>query len=79
VLALDAVWEPLDALDPLAKQVMVEAITAAIAHDGRLAVAEAELLRTICAVLHCPLPPMLERDGLGIRREPSMADHASRR
>ena len=36
VLALDAVWEPLDALDPLAKQVMVEAITAAISHDGRV-------------------------------------------
>ncbi|HEY5972407.1 MAG TPA: M48 family metallopeptidase [Pseudoxanthomonas sp.] len=62
VLALDAVWEPLDALDPLAKQVMVEAITAAISHDGRVSVAEAELLRTICAVLHCPLPAMLERD-----------------
>ncbi|MDQ3230170.1 MAG: M48 family metalloprotease, partial [Pseudomonadota bacterium] len=61
VLALDAVWEPLDALDPLAKQVMVEAITAAISHDGRVSVAEAELLRTICGVLHCPLPPMLER------------------
>ncbi|MGV8930789.1 MAG: M48 family metallopeptidase [Luteimonas sp.] len=61
VLALDAVWEPLDALDPLAKQVMVEAITAAISHDGRVCVAEAELLRTICGVLHCPLPPMLER------------------
>ena len=30
-------------------------------HDGRVSVAEAELLRTICAVLHCPLPPMLER------------------
>ena len=61
VLALDAVWEPLDALDPLAKQVMVEAITAAASHDGRICVAEAELLRTICGVLHCPLPPMLER------------------
>ena len=61
VLALDAVWEPLDALDPLAKQVMVEAITAAASHDGRISVAEAELLRTICAVLHCPLPPMLDR------------------
>ena len=61
VLALDAVWEPLDALDPLAKQVMVEAITAAVSHDGRISVAEAELLRTICGVLHCPLPPMLER------------------
>lgn len=61
VLALDAVWEPLDALDPLAKQVMVEAITAAASHDGRLSVDEAELLRTICGVLHCPLPPMLEQ------------------
>ncbi|RZA18602.1 MAG: peptidase M48 Ste24p [Lysobacteraceae bacterium] len=59
VLALDAVWEPLDALDPLAKQAMVEALTAAISHDGRVSVAEAELLRTICGVLHCPLPPML--------------------
>ncbi|MGY1408616.1 M48 family metallopeptidase [Luteimonas sp. A611] len=61
VLALDAVWEPLDALDPLAKQVTVEAITAAVSHDGRVSVAESELLRTICGVLHCPLPPMLER------------------
>ncbi|HRO62745.1 MAG TPA: peptidase M48 Ste24p, partial [Thermomonas sp.] len=59
VAALDAVWEPLDALDPLAKQVMVEAVTEAIGSDGRVNVAEAELLRTICGVLHCPLPPML--------------------
>ncbi|MDH5834655.1 M48 family metallopeptidase [Luteimonas kalidii] len=61
VLALDAVWEPLDALDPLAKELAVEAITDAVSHDGRVSVAEAELLRTICGVLHCPLPPMLER------------------
>lgn len=61
VLALDSVWEPLDALDPLAKQAMVEAVTAAVSHDGRVNVAESELLRTICGVLHCPLPPMLER------------------
>ncbi|KAB8188542.1 M48 family metalloprotease [Lysobacter maris] len=59
VVALDEVWEPLDALDPLAKQVLIEAITDAIGHDGRVSVAEAELLRTICGVLHCPLPPML--------------------
>ncbi len=61
VAALDAVWEPLDALDPLAKQVLVEALTDAVGHDGRVSVAESELLRTICAVLHCPLPPMLEQ------------------
>ena len=62
VQALDAVWEPLDALDPLAKQAMVEAVTDAISSDGRIRVAEAELLRTICGVLHCPLPPVLEHE-----------------
>jgi Zn-dependent protease with chaperone function len=61
VLALDDVWVPLDALEPLAKEVLVEAITATIGHDGRIDIAEAELLRTICAVLHCPLPPVLGR------------------
>jgi Zn-dependent protease with chaperone function len=61
VLALDTVWAPLDALDPLAKQALVEGITAAISQDNRVTVAESELLRTICGVLHCPLPPMLER------------------
>ncbi|MFT3763499.1 MAG: M48 family metallopeptidase [Pseudoxanthomonas sp.] len=61
VRALDGVWGALDALDPLAKQLAVEAIVATVGHDNRVAVAEAELLRTICGVLHCPLPAMLER------------------
>ncbi|HEY0310419.1 MAG TPA: peptidase M48 Ste24p, partial [Luteimonas sp.] len=61
VRALDAVWEPLEPLDPLARQALVEGIAATIAHDNRVTVAEAELLRTICGVLHCPLPPSLER------------------
>lgn len=59
VQALDQVWAALDALDPMAKQVLVEAITTAISHDGKINVPEAELLRTICGVLHCPLPPAL--------------------
>lgn len=59
VLALEDVWLPLDALDPLAKRLLVEAIALAIGHDGRITVAESELLRTVCGVLHCPLPPML--------------------
>ena len=57
-LALEQLWVPLDALDPLAKRVLVEAVTAAISHDGRVTVAESELLRTVCAMLHCPLPPL---------------------
>ncbi|MGQ4661570.1 M48 family metalloprotease [Lysobacter sp. F6437] len=60
-LALEDVWTPLDSLGPLAKQLLVEAVTAAVSHDGRINVAEAELLRTICGVLHCPLPPVLHR------------------
>ncbi|WP_269791258.1 M48 family metallopeptidase [Stenotrophomonas sp. Iso1] len=60
VLALDAVWEPLDALDPLAKQLLVESVTATVSHNQRVNVAEAELLRTICATLHCPLPALLQ-------------------
>ena len=67
VQALDDVWEPLDALDPLAKQGLVEAITAAISHDSRVSVSESELLRTICGVLHCPLPPMLEVGEVRVR------------
>ena len=61
VQALDAVWAPLDALVPAAKQVLVEALVDAASHDRQVSVAEAELLRTVCALLHCPLPPMLER------------------
>jgi Zn-dependent protease with chaperone function len=60
VQALDGVWDALDALDPIARQLLVEGIVATVANDGRVDVAEAELLRTICGVLRCPLPPMLE-------------------
>jgi Zn-dependent protease with chaperone function len=51
----------LDQLDAAGKQLLIEALVAAISHDGRIAVAEAELLRVACASLHCPLPPMLAR------------------
>ena len=46
-------------LRPFAKKVLIEGLVRCIAHDRTLAVAEAELLRTVCAVLHCPLPPIL--------------------
>ncbi len=65
VQALDGVWSPLDRLDPLAKQALLEALTTTVSHDGRISVAESELLRTLCAVLHCPLPPLLGEPGKG--------------
>ena len=63
VSALDRALPPLDALDPLGKQLLVEGLVTAISQDGRIAVAEAELLRVVCSALHCPLPPMLEVAG----------------
>lgn len=57
--ALDAVWAALDGLDPRHKRPLVTALATAIADDGVLAVAEAELLRTACGLLHCPLPALL--------------------
>ena len=60
-------WAPLfdQALDQLcqlriaAKQLLIEGLVRGIAHDELLATPEAELLRAICAVLECPLPPLL--------------------
>ncbi len=57
--ALDAALNRLDRLAPEAKERLVEALVITISHDLRMTVEEFELLRTICAVLHCPLPPQL--------------------
>ncbi len=57
--ALERAWPALDRLNPASKQLLLEGLVKTITHDGRCTLAEAELLRTICAVLHCPLPPQL--------------------
>jgi hypothetical protein len=53
----------LEKLHPFAKKAVIEGLTKTIAHDDLLNVAEAELLRTVCASLHCPLPPLLPTAG----------------
>jgi len=59
--ALDRALPKLDQLQPAGKELVVRGLTRAIGADGVVAVSEAEMLRTICAALHCPLPPQLER------------------
>lgn len=56
---LDRALNRLDRLAPAAKSRLVEALGLTVAHDRRLSVAESELLRAVCAVLHCPLPPLV--------------------
>ncbi|WP_027346476.1 M48 family metallopeptidase [Hamadaea tsunoensis] len=58
VVELEAVWDRLDALAPAEKSLVVQAAVAVIGQDGRLTVAESELLRTVCSLLHAPLPPL---------------------
>lgn len=57
--ALDLAFAKLDRLLPAAKELLVQGLVKTIAHDGKLTVQEAELLRTVCATLHCPLPPLM--------------------
>jgi Zn-dependent protease with chaperone function len=49
----------LEKLQPFAKKAVIEGLVKTIAHDDVLSIEEAELLRTVCAALHCPLPPLL--------------------
>jgi Zn-dependent protease with chaperone function len=58
VLALEPGWPVLDELEPIEKERLIRAVVAVIAFDGVVSLAESELLRTICALLHCALPPL---------------------
>ena len=49
----------LEQLHPFAKQALIDGLIRTIASDEVMTAAEAELLRTVCALLHCPLPPLL--------------------
>jgi Zn-dependent protease with chaperone function len=49
----------LDQLEPLAKKRLIDGLVKTITSDEVMTEAESELLRTVCALLHCPLPPLL--------------------
>jgi Zn-dependent protease with chaperone function len=57
--ALDLALSRLDQLAPIAKEQLVEAMVATVTHDQQLTMGEAELLRAVCASVHCPLPPLV--------------------
>ncbi len=56
---LDAACTRLARLHPYAKRAVVEGLVATIAHDGQMTSTEVDLLRTLCAILQLPLPPLL--------------------
>lgn len=56
---LGAALPRLDDLHPFAKKAVVEGLVKTVASDAVMTVEEAELLRAVCALLHCPLPPLM--------------------
>lgn len=58
--SLDLALSRLDRLAPVMKEHLVEAMVKTVTHDQKLTLGEAELLRTVCATLHCPLPPLVD-------------------
>ena len=53
-----AALSALDQLQPQAKQKLIAGLVRTIGNDGVLKVEESELLRTTCALLHCPMPSL---------------------
>ena len=58
-LNVDQCMDILLGLDGEGGRTLLLAICETAAHDGRLNVAEGELVRVICTSLHCPMPPIL--------------------
>jgi len=46
-------------LNSKGRRAMLEAVTTVAVHDNEVTIAEAELIRAICASLNVPLPPLL--------------------
>ena len=59
VKPMDAALRRLDGLPAVAKGELAKALTATISHDARVTISEAEMLRAVCAILHCPIPPFV--------------------
>ncbi|HEY3076662.1 MAG TPA: hypothetical protein VGJ74_15935, partial [Burkholderiales bacterium] len=57
---ISAAFEALWGLAPMQKAVLVKGLFAAVTADGTIRVVEAEFMRLVCAVLDCPMPPLLE-------------------
>jgi Zn-dependent protease with chaperone function len=74
---LDRALERLARLAPAGKELLVGALARTITYDGSVRVEEAELLRAVCALLHCPLPPLLSPAGpdAGTARTQSVASN----
>lgn len=57
---LQAAVDRLACLTPLLKAPLIDAAADLVLSDGQVQVAEAELLRALCTLLDCPMPPLFQ-------------------
>jgi Zn-dependent protease with chaperone function/tellurite resistance protein len=57
---VDSALDELAQLAPLKKPLLIKACLEVVMADGKITVAEGELMRAVCAALDTPLPPILE-------------------
>ncbi len=57
--ALERSLDLLTTLNGKGRQLILKAVTAVVVHDGRVTAAETGLIRTVCASLDVPLPPLV--------------------
>jgi hypothetical protein len=57
--ALEHSLDLLAAVNGKGRQLIVKAVTAVVVHDGRVTASEISLIRTVCASLDVPLPPLV--------------------
>jgi Zn-dependent protease with chaperone function/uncharacterized tellurite resistance protein B-like protein len=62
IAAVESALYELKLLAPLKKPILIKACLEVVMADGRLTVAEGELMRAICAALDTPLPPIIETE-----------------
>lgn len=63
VSLLDQTLNVLEEMNAAGRKSLLRALGSTVSHDGYVSVAEAELLRAVCASLDCPLPPILGQRG----------------
>jgi uncharacterized tellurite resistance protein B-like protein len=61
ITELSAGFSLLRNLKPLAKEIFLSACVTTVLHDGKIDSQEIEVIRTFCAVLDVPFPPVLDR------------------
>lgn len=62
---LDSLLSILDELRPDHKKLVIDGLSAIVLVDRKVTLEEAELLRLVCACMHCPLPPFVNSARVG--------------